>query len=49
MARDHFGVPWPVNQCPAGLDGSPCRILLFKDPYDPEANDLVPSGERAGS
>ncbi|HVX19785.1 MAG TPA: hypothetical protein VHB02_00385 [Acidimicrobiales bacterium] len=44
MAREHFGVPWPVNQCPHGVDGGPCRILLYKDPYDPEANDQVPGG-----
>jgi hypothetical protein len=47
MAREHFGVPWPVNQCPSGMDGRPCRILLYKEPYDPEANDMVPSAGEA--
>ena len=43
MARERLGVPWPVNQCPHGLDAGVCRILLYKDPYDPEADTKVPT------
>ena len=42
MARERIGVPWPVNQCPHGLDAGVCRILLYKDPYDPAAETEVP-------
>jgi hypothetical protein len=43
MARERLGVPWPVNLCPAGLDGGPCTILLYKDPRDPSSAARVPS------
>jgi hypothetical protein len=42
MAKERIGVPWPVNQCPSGLDGGPCRILLYKNSKDPSANQQVP-------
>jgi hypothetical protein len=42
LAGELVGVPWPVNQCPAGLGTGPCRVLLFKDPLDPSAKDHVP-------
>jgi hypothetical protein len=42
MACERIGVPWPVNQCPPGVDGSSCTIVLFKDPLDPAAAGLVP-------
>jgi hypothetical protein len=42
MAREQLGVPWPVNQCPDGLDAGVCRILLYKDPYDPAAEAQIP-------
>lgn len=32
VPMERTGVPWPVIQCPAGLDAEPCRIMLFKDP-----------------
>ncbi|MDT5026575.1 MAG: hypothetical protein QOE61_3001 [Micromonosporaceae bacterium] len=43
MARERLGVPWPVNICPAGLDGGECTILLYKDPRDPSAGAQVPT------
>ncbi|MET7403221.1 hypothetical protein ABZS66_58050 [Dactylosporangium sp. NPDC005572] len=43
MARERLGVPWPVNRCPAGLDGGACTILLYKDPHDPASVDRLPS------
>jgi hypothetical protein len=42
LAQELVGVPWPVNQCPAGLGTGPCRVLLFKDPRDPSAREHVP-------
>lgn len=32
VPMERTGVPWPVIQCPAGMDAGPCRITLFKDP-----------------
>lgn len=29
---ERTGVPWPVIQCPKGMDAEPCRVMLFKDP-----------------
>ena len=46
MPLARIGVPWPVNQCPAGAATGPCRILLFKDPYDPAAAAYLPSAAR---
>jgi hypothetical protein len=43
MARERLGVPWPVNLCPAGLDGGACVILLYKDPRDPASDARVPT------
>ncbi|UWP79845.1 hypothetical protein [Dactylosporangium fulvum] len=43
MACERLGVPWPVNLCPAGLDGGACTILLYKDPRDPSSAARVPS------
>lgn len=43
VPRAEIGVPWPVNQCPAGLAAGPCRIVLYKDPLDPAADAAVPS------
>lgn len=43
MAIEAIGVPWPVNQCPHGLDAGVCRILLYKDPRNPEATAGVPT------
>jgi cell division inhibitor SulA len=42
LAQELVGVPWPVNQCPAGLGTGPCKVLLFKDPRDPTAREHVP-------
>ncbi len=42
LAEELVGVPWPVNQCPAGLGTGACRVLLFKDPHNPAAKDYVP-------
>jgi len=42
LAQELVGVPWPVNQCPAGLGTGPCAVLLYKDPLDPAAKDHVP-------
>jgi hypothetical protein len=44
LARELAGVPWPVNRCPAGLGTGPCPVLLYKDPHDPRAEDMVPTG-----
>jgi hypothetical protein len=41
MPMERLGVPWPVIQCPAGLEAGPCRVHLFKDPRDPSALDLL--------
>jgi hypothetical protein len=41
LAREVVGVPWPVNQCPAGLGTGPCKVLLYKDPFDPRADEQV--------
>jgi hypothetical protein len=46
MATEQIGVPWPVNQCPGGLDPGVCRILLYKDPCDPDAASQVPEALR---
>ena len=43
LARERVGVPWPVNQCPAGMGTGPCRVLLYKDPLDPRAQEQVPT------
>lgn len=32
VPMERIGVPWPVIQCPAGMDAGPCQILLYKDP-----------------
>ncbi|MCY3578184.1 MAG: hypothetical protein OXH53_12805 [bacterium] len=32
VPMERTGVPWPVIQCPAGMDAGPCRITLYKDP-----------------
>ena len=42
LAQELVGVPWPVNQCPAGLGTGPCAVLLFKDPHNPAATGHVP-------
>jgi hypothetical protein len=42
LAQELVGVPWPVNQCPAGLGTGPCAVLLFKDPHNPAAKDHIP-------
>ncbi len=46
LARELVGVPWPVNQCPAGMGTGPCPTLLYKDPHDARANDQVPGPEQ---
>lgn len=46
LARELVGVPWPVNQCPAGLGTGPCPTLLYKDPDDPRAEAQVPGPDR---
>jgi hypothetical protein len=43
MPGEAIGRPWPVNQCPRGLDDAPCSILLYKDPLDPRALAEVPT------
>jgi hypothetical protein len=42
LAGELTGVPWPVNQCPAGLGTGPCRVLLYKDSTNPAAKEQVP-------
>jgi hypothetical protein len=42
LAQELVGVPWPVNQCPAGLGTGPCAVLLYKDPRNPAAKDHIP-------
>jgi hypothetical protein len=42
LAEELAGVPWPVNQCPAGLGTGPCRVLLYKDSTNPAAKEQVP-------
>ena len=42
LAQELVGVPWPVNQCPAGLGTGPCAVLLYKDPHNPAAKERVP-------
>ncbi len=32
VPMERTGVPWPVIQCPEGMDAEPCRVMLFKDP-----------------
>ena len=32
IPMERTGVPWPVIQCPPGMDAEPCRVMLFKDP-----------------
>ena len=32
VPMERTGVPWPVIQCPKGMDAEPCRITLYKDP-----------------
>lgn len=43
LAEELVGVPWPVNQCPAGLGTGPCNVLLYKDPRNPAGRGQVPS------
>jgi hypothetical protein len=43
LAAELVGVPWPVNQCPAGLGTGPCNVLLYKDPRNPAAAGEVPT------
>lgn len=42
LAMKAIGAPWPVNQCPHGLEDKPCTILLYKDPRNPEAATQIP-------
>jgi hypothetical protein len=42
LAQELVGVPWPVNQCPAGLGTGPCNVLLYKDPHNLAAKDHIP-------
>jgi hypothetical protein len=39
LPLERLGVPWPVFACPADLANEPCRVLIFKDPYDPAARE----------
>ena len=32
QAIERLGVPWPVIECPAGVDAGPCRVTIYKDP-----------------
>ncbi|WP_420638420.1 hypothetical protein [Candidatus Poriferisocius sp.] len=32
VPMERIGVPWPVIQCPAGMEAEPCRVVLYKDP-----------------
>jgi len=43
VPMERSGVPWPVIQCPAGMDPGPCRITLYKDPSatPPEAYEFA--------
>ena len=43
VPMERTGVPWPVIQCPAGMDPGPCRITLYKDPAatPPEAYEFA--------
>ena len=43
VPMERTGVPWPVIQCPAGMDAGPCRITLYKDPTatPPEAYEFA--------
>ncbi len=43
LPMERTGVPWPVIQCPAGMDAGPCRITLFKNPAatPPEAYEFA--------
>ncbi len=45
VPMERTGVPWPVIQCPKGLDAEPCRVVLFKDPEatPPEAYGFTAS------
>jgi len=44
-------VPWPVVQCPAGMDAGPCRIMLYKNPAatPPKAYEFAAGALAAGS
>ena len=35
LAQELVGVPWPVNQCPAGLGTGPCRGAAVQGPARP--------------
>ncbi len=43
VPMERTGVPWPVIQCPVGMDPGPCRITLYKDPAatPPEAYEFA--------
>ena len=43
VPMERTGVPWPVIQCPAGMDAGPCRITLYKNPTatPPEAYEFA--------
>ena len=43
VPMERTGVPWPVIQCPVGMDPGPCRITLYKDPEatPPEAYEFA--------
>ena len=45
VPMERTGVPWPVIQCPKGLDAEPCQVTLFKDPEatPPEAYGFATS------
>ncbi len=51
VPMEQTGVPWPVIQCPAGMDAGPCRITLYKDPAatPPEAYEFAASAFTSGS
>jgi hypothetical protein len=42
LAQAVIGVPFPVNQCPAGVSDGPCHILLYKDALDERAFGELP-------
>jgi hypothetical protein len=41
VPEERIGVPWPVVACPRGDVTGPCRIYLYKDPFDPAAASLA--------
>ena len=45
VPMERTGVPWPVIQCPKGMEAEPCRVTLFKDPAatPPEAYGFAAS------